>query len=66
MKHLNDSNPQHNPTTWAEENHKALDLFKKANEEGFFLAQNLYGNSPIPQPLLDRVRETSMCSYMCR
>jgi outer membrane biosynthesis protein TonB len=66
MDHLNDSNPQRNPTTWSEENHKALDLFQKATKEAYVPAQDLYGNSPVPQALLDRVREATMCSYMCR
>jgi hypothetical protein len=66
MKHLNLSNPQVSPTNWADENHQALVLFKKANDEGYLPAQDMYGASPIPQALLDRVRDTTMCSAMCR
>jgi hypothetical protein len=66
MKHLHLSNPQVSPTNWADENHQALALFKKANEEGYLPAQDMFGANPVPQALLDRVRDTTMCSAMCR
>jgi hypothetical protein len=67
MKHLNLSNPQVSPTNWGDENHQAMVLFKKALDEGYNPAQDMYGKAdPIPQGLLDRVREAQMCNYMCR
>jgi hypothetical protein len=66
MKHLNLSNPTVSPTNWSDENHQALLLFKKANDEGYLPAQDMFGNGSIPQGLLDRVRDTTMCSAMCR
>ena len=66
MLHLKNSDPQANPDGHNDETKKALSLFMKANEEGYFPAQELYGKGSVPQPLLDRVRETTMCSSMCR
>ncbi len=66
MVHLQASNPAINPDGWADENHKALKLFMQANE-CFMPAQDLYpGGSGIPTALLDRVRETSMRTALCR
>jgi len=65
MKHLLNSDPSVNPDTWSQENTKALELFKKANLESYIPAQDRY-SSGVPQPLLDRVRETTMRSSLCR
>lgn len=64
--HLLNSDPNVNPAGWADENKKALEFFMKANQEGFIPAQEEYGSGTPPQPLLDRVRETTMRSSMCR
>jgi outer membrane biosynthesis protein TonB len=65
MVHLRNSDPSINPDTWAEENKKALKLFMQANGECFMPAQDQYSGS-VPGPLLDRVRETSMRTALCR
>ena len=44
---------------------KALKLFMQANGEGFMPAQDLYATG-VPMALLDRVRETSMRTALCR
>lgn len=66
MRHLRGSDPTINPDGWAEENRKALELFLKANNEGYYPAQELFPNGGVPQPLLDRVREATMLSSLCR
>ena len=66
MVHLQASNPAVNPDGWADENKKALKLFMQANGEGFMPAQELYPGGGIPTALLDRVRETSMRTALCR
>lgn len=66
MRHLRQSDPTVNPDGWAEENRKALELFLKANNEGYYPAQELFSKGAVPQPLLDRVRETTMLSSLCR
>ena len=67
MRHLLNSDPNVNPDGWAAENKKALEYFFKANNEGYVPAQDLYANSAaIPKALLDRVRETTMRSSLCR
>jgi outer membrane biosynthesis protein TonB len=67
MEHLRLSDPTLNPDGWADENKKALDCFTKANQEGYLPAQDSYRvASTIPQVLLDRVRETTMRSSLCR
>lgn len=66
MRHLRNSDPTINPDGWAEENRKALELFLKANNEGYYPAQELFPNGGVPQPLLDRVREATMLSSLCR
>jgi hypothetical protein len=66
MQHLRRSDPNTNPEGWADENKKALDLFQKANNEGYFLAQEMFGKGSVPQSLLDRVRETQMRASLCR
>ncbi|MBV8879223.1 MAG: hypothetical protein JO332_04615 [Planctomycetaceae bacterium] len=65
MVHLQASNPSINPDGWADENKKALKLFMQANGECFMPAQDLYSTG-IPTALLDRVRETSMRTALCR
>jgi hypothetical protein len=65
MVHLQASNPSVNPDSWADENKKALKLFMQANGEGFMPAQDLYATG-VPMALLDRVRETSMRTALCR
>ena len=65
MKHLLASDPNENPDGWSKENAKALELFMKANQESYLPAQDRY-DSAVPQPLLDRVRETTMRSALCR
>jgi hypothetical protein len=65
MVHLQASNPSINPDGWADENKKALKLFMQANGECFMPAQDLYSGS-VPMQLLDRVRETSMRTALCR
>ncbi len=66
MRHLQNSDPNLNPDGWADENKKALEFFLKANNEGYVPAQDLYPNGAVPQALLDRVRETTMRSSLCR
>jgi outer membrane biosynthesis protein TonB len=66
MRHLQASNPTINPDGWADENKKALEYFQKAGNEGYFPAQEAYDKSVPPQPLLDRVRETTMRMSLCR
>jgi len=65
MKHLLNSDPSANPDGWSQENTKALDLFRKANSESYLPAQDRYTKG-WPQPLLDRVRETTMRIALCR
>jgi len=65
MIHLQASNPSINPDGWGDENRKALKLFMLANGEGFLPAQDQYSTG-IPTALLDRVRETSMRTALCR
>ncbi len=65
MQHLLRSDPNTNPEGWADENKKALDLFMKANNEGYIPAQDMFGRS-VPQSILDRVRETLMRASLCR
>jgi len=65
MVHLQASNPSVNPDAWADENKKALKLFMQANGECFMPAQDLY-TTGVPTALLDRVRETSMRTALCR
>lgn len=65
MKHLLASDPSVNPDGWAQENTKALELFRKANQESYLPAQERY-TTGWPQPLLDRVRETTMRVALCR
>jgi hypothetical protein len=65
MKHLLNSDPSSNPDGWSKENSTALDLFKKAVQESYLPAQEKY-TTGWPQPLLDRVRETSMRVALCR
>jgi len=65
MVHLQASNPSINPDGWADENKKALKLFMQANGECFMSAQDLYSTG-VPTALLDRVRETSMRTALCR
>jgi len=65
MKHLLNSDPSSNPDGWSKENAAALDLFKKANQESYLPAQDKY-TAAWPQPLLDRVRETTMRVALCR
>jgi hypothetical protein len=66
MTHLQNSDPNINPDGWTGENKKALDAFMKANQEGYIPAQDEYGRGGVPQSLLDRVRETTMRSSLCR
>ena len=67
MERLLNSDPNNNPAGWAGENKKALEYFMKANMDGYLPAQDTYTvNADIPQSLLDRVRETTMRSSMCR
>ncbi len=66
MKHLLNSDPNVNPEKWDVENRKALELFMKANTEGYLPAQELYPSGAVPRPLLDRVRETTMRASLCR
>ncbi len=66
MKHLRNSDPNVNPDGSDAENKKALEFFMKANHEGYFPAQELYPAGAVPQALLDRVRETTMRSSLCR
>jgi hypothetical protein len=65
MKHLLNSNPTDNPDGWSQENAKALELFRKANNESYLPAQEKY-TTGWPQSLLDRVRETTMRVALCR
>lgn len=65
MVHLRNSDPSINPDGWADENKKALKLFMQANGECYMPAQDQFSSS-VPQPLLDRVRETSMRTALCR
>lgn len=65
MKHLLNSDPSVNPDGWAKENTAALELFRKANQESYLPAQEKYSTG-WPQPLLDRVRETTMRVALCR
>jgi hypothetical protein len=65
MKHLLNSDPGSNPDGWSKENGAALVLFKKANDEGYLPAQDKFSTG-WPQPLLDRVRETTMRIALCR
>jgi hypothetical protein len=66
MRHLQNSDPGINPDGWADENKKALASFMAANNEGYFPAQEQFGAGAVPQALLDRVRETTMRSSLCR
>jgi hypothetical protein len=66
VTHLHNSDPNENPTGWADENAKARDLFMKANQDGYMPAQEAYGSKVPPKALLDRVRETMMRASMCR
>ena len=66
MEHLKRSDPRINPDGWKDENEQARILFKAANDEGYLLAQDEYPKGPIPQCLLDRVRETQMRCLLCR
>ena len=67
MVHLLNSDPNINPDGWGTENKKALEYFFKANNEGYVLAQDQYtNNAAIPKALLDRVREATMRSSLCR
>lgn len=65
MKHLLNSDPSVNPDGWSKENSAALELFRKANQESYLPAQEKYATG-WPQPLLDRVRETTMRVALCR
>lgn len=65
MKHLLASDPNENPDGWTKENAKALELFTKANLESYLPAQERF-DAAVPQPLLDRVRETTLRSSLCR
>jgi hypothetical protein len=65
MKHLLNSDPSTNPDGWSQENTKALELFRKANQESYLPAQEKY-TTGWPQSLLDRVRETTMRVALCR
>jgi outer membrane biosynthesis protein TonB len=66
MRHLQNSDPTINPEGWADENKKALEFFTKANQECYYPAQELFPGGSVPQPLLDRVRETTLRSSLCR
>lgn len=66
MDHLWKSDPAQNPDGWREENKKAFELFKRGNDEGYIPAEDEYAGGPVPQALLDRVRETRMCAALCR
>lgn len=67
MKHLRDSDPNINPEGWTVENKKAMELFARANNEGYVPAQDAYEvPGAIPQSILDRVRETTMRQSLCR
>ncbi len=66
MAHLRRSDLNTNPEGWAEENKKALELFMKANNEGYLPAQNMFGKGPVPRSLCDKVRETTMLASLCR
>jgi hypothetical protein len=65
-QHLEASNPAINPNDWADENKKALEFFVKANQDCYLKAQNFYVDGSPPMPLLDRVREATMCTALCR
>lgn len=65
MRHLLASDPGANPDGWSKENAAALELFRKANVESYLPAQDKY-SSGVPQPLLDRVRECTMRTSLCR
>lgn len=65
MKHLLNSDPSINPDGWSQENTKALELFRKANQESYLPAQEKYATG-WPRSLLDRVRETTMRVALCR
>ncbi|HZE96266.1 MAG TPA: hypothetical protein VE981_04530 [Planctomycetota bacterium] len=65
MVHLRNSDPSINPDGWADENKKALKLFMQTNGECYMPAQDMYSTG-IPMQLLDRVRETSMRTALCR
>jgi hypothetical protein len=67
MRHPRNSDPERNPNGWAEENRRALELFKRALDEGYGPAQDEYkypANPPLE--LLDRFREASMRAALCR
>ena len=66
MLHLQASDPNINPDGWSDENKKALGFFQRAVNEGYIPAQDAYGKDVPPQPLLDRVRETTMRMSLCR
>ncbi len=65
-KHLDNSDPNANPEGWAGEVKLALELFNRANQECYFKAQDLCPQGGVPQPLLDRVRETQIRARACR
>jgi hypothetical protein len=66
MEHLRRSDPNENPSGWAAENEKALELLLKANGEGYLPAQEMFAKGAVPKLLLDRVRETQKLVYECR
>lgn len=67
MEHLNNSDPRIKPESVSSENKLALKLFMQANQEGYLPAQDEYKNGArVPEPLLDRVRETTQRAYFCR
>ena len=67
MKHLTASDPTVNPDGWPVENQLALDLFKRAMDEGYSPAQDAYDPKTSPPPeLIDRVRDTMMRQHLCR
>lgn len=66
LGHLVKSDPKDNPA-WQEENRQAQLLFRRARDEGYLPAQDLYpSRDPMPEPLLSRVREATMHEYLCR
>ena len=66
MEHLNNCDPRLKPDNAADENKKALQAFKAANE-CYIPAQEMYtGGARVPEALLDRVRDCTQRAYFCR
>lgn len=66
MRRTYASDPDGNPG-WKARNERALELFRRAEREGYQPAHDLYQRGEaIPRALQDRLRETATSILLCR